>query len=140
MLINRYLHNNRKCKKVVLLIMPYGVQYKGKGMKNPLFHPSFNTFAAASYPHHGLVELVAVALGTVAQLHPVIVNRRDGIAQEVGYLGAAAYAEAHKGEDAQLGVELLARFEAYACLRTQQGVEIFDERRKQFRNESSKCV
>lgn len=103
-----------------------------RGMKNPLFHPSFNTFAAASYPHNGLVELVAVALGTVAQLHPVIVYRGDRIAQEVCYLGAAAYTEAHKGEYAQLGVELLARFEAYACLRTQQGVEIFDERRKQF--------
>ena len=38
-----------------------------------------------------------------------LVNRGNGISEEVGYLRTAAYPETHKREDTQLGVEFLAR-------------------------------
>lgn len=70
-----------------------------------------NTAVILNQPdfHNLVVKFLTVADGTITELHPIVVNRGNGISEEVGYLRTAAYPETHKREDTQLGVEFLAR-------------------------------
>lgn len=77
MLIYRLLQKHTDYKKVVYLIRVQILIIHKKGVDNPLFHPLFDFVAAATDLHHCLVKLVAVALGGIAELDPVIVYRRN---------------------------------------------------------------
>ena len=76
--------------------------------------------------HDPLFEVVARADGRVSNLYPIVVDGRNRIAEESGYLDTVGCAQAHQSIDAQFGGERVG-FWGDASLGYQQFVEFFDE-------------